>query len=99
MKRKLAMLLCLCVLMLPILTLAEESDWAEDLECATIGNCRESVNVREGAGKDFNVIGTAILGEEIKLLQWSGDESWCFVLYNDESNVGWVHRDYIVLQE
>lgn len=65
-------------------------------EPARIGRCQEWVNVRSDAGTGYGIIGKVYLGEEIELLQWNKDETWCKVLYNNGSNAGWVFGKYII---
>ena len=64
-------------------------------EKAIVVNVKEWANVRSGPGIDTEIAGRVYLGEQIELLQWNKDETWCKVLYNDGNNLGWLHYKFI----
>ena len=67
---------------------------APEHEQALIRGVREWCNVRAGAGTDSAVIGRANLGQQISLLRWNADESWCFVEFNGLQ--GWIAKQFIL---
>ena len=67
---------------------------APEREQALIRGVREWCNVRAGAGTDSAVIGRANLGQQISLLRWNADESWCFVEFNGLQ--GWIAKQFIL---
>ena len=67
---------------------------APEHEQALIRGVREWCNVRAGAGTDSAVIGRANLGQQISLLRWKADESWCFVEFNGLQ--GWIAKQFIL---
>ena len=67
---------------------------APEHEQALIRGVREWCNVRAGAGTDSAVIGRANLGQQISLLRWNADESWCFVEFNGLQ--GWIAKRFIL---
>lgn len=67
---------------------------APEHEQALIRGVREWCNVRAGAGTDSAVIGRANLGQQISLLRWNTDESWCFVEFNGLQ--GWIAKQFIL---
>lgn len=64
-------------------------------EQAVVVNCREWANVRSGPGTEYEIIGRVHPGEWISLLQWNWDETWCNILYDGESRLGWLHYAFI----
>ena len=67
---------------------------APEHEQALIRGVKEWCNVRAGAGTDSAVIGRANLGQQISLLRWNTDESWCFVEFNGLQ--GWIAKQFIL---
>ncbi len=67
---------------------------APEHEQALIRGVREWCNVRAGAGTDSAVVGRANLGQQISLLRWNADESWCFVEFNGLQ--GWIAKQFIL---
>ena len=67
---------------------------APEHEQALIRGVREWCNVRAGAGTNSAVIGRANLGQQISLLRWNADESWCFVEFNGLQ--GWIAKQFIL---
>ena len=67
---------------------------APEHEQALIRGVREWCNVRAGAGTDSAVVGRANLGQQISLLRWNADESWCFVEFN--GLLGWIAKQFIL---
>ena len=67
---------------------------APEHEQALIRGVKEWCNVRAGAGTDSAVIGRANLGQQISLLRWNADESWCFVEFNGLQ--GWIAKQFIL---
>lgn len=77
------------------------SDYYEPIEDITkyeqaiVVGCKEWANVRSGPGTDTEVVGQVTPGEQIELLQWNADETWCKILYNGGNNLGWLHYKFI----
>ncbi len=67
---------------------------APEHEQALIRGVREWCNVRAGAGTQNEIIGRANLGQQISLLRWNADESWCFVEFNGMQ--GWIAKQFIL---
>ena len=67
---------------------------APEHEQALIRGVKEWCNVRAGAGTNSAVIGRANLGQQISLLRWNADESWCFVEFNGLQ--GWIAKQFIL---
>ena len=67
---------------------------APEHEQALIRGVKEWCNVRAGAGTDSAVVGRANLGQQISLLRWNADESWCFVEFNGLQ--GWIAKQFIL---
>ena len=67
---------------------------APEHEQALIRGVKEWCNVRAGAGTNSAVIGRANLGQQISLLRWNADESWCFVEFN--GLLGWIAKQFIL---
>ena len=67
---------------------------APEHEQALIRGVKEWCNARAGAGTDSAVIGRANLGQQISLLRWNADESWCFVEFNGLQ--GWIAKQFIL---
>ena len=67
---------------------------APEHEQALIRGVKEWCNVRTGAGTDSAVIGRANLGQQISLLRWNADESWCLVEFNGLQ--GWIAKQFIL---
>ena len=67
---------------------------APEHEQALIRGVKEWCNVRAGAGTNSAVVGRANLGQQISLLRWNADESWCFVEFNGLQ--GWIAKQFIL---
>ncbi len=67
---------------------------APEHEQALIRGVREWCNVRAGAGTQSEIIGRANLGQQISLLRWNADESWCLVEFNGLQ--GWIAKQFIL---
>ena len=61
---------------------------------ATVVNCKNSVNVRAGAGTNTKKIGTAKKGARFECLGKSADGNWYKIQYNS-TTVAYIHKDYI----
>ncbi len=69
---------------------------AGDNEIVTIVNCKNSVNVRSGAGTNYSLVGAAPKGAQYKLLARVnvGSVTWFKVQYATGKD-GYIHEDYI----
>ena len=65
---------------------------------ATVVNCKNSVNVRAGAGTNTKKIGTAKKGAKFECLGKSDDGNWYKIQYNS-TTVAYIHKDYIDTSE
>ena len=102
------LLLCLAVTvaLMPAAVLAEEEEERVpdppiptpigDLQAGHIGNCRDYVNLRDGPGTTYPIIGRASLGTSIELLEWDREGEWCKILLGDRSSAAWVSGQFIV---
>ena len=75
-------------------------DWEplEDIrsyEQAIVIKCREWANVRSGPSTDTEIVGRVYLGESISLLEWNKGETWCKILYDGDSKLGWLYYKFI----
>ncbi len=71
---------------------------AEDIrsyEQAIVIHCKEWANVREGPGTNTAIVGRVYLGEQISLLEWNADETWCKIFYDGDSKLGWLYYKFI----
>lgn len=66
---------------------------------AVVGNCEAWANVRSGPGTSHDIIGRVFLHESIELTQWSTDQAWCKVTFNGGNSVGWLSRQFIIVQK
>ncbi|MDL2319416.1 SH3 domain-containing protein [Eubacteriales bacterium OttesenSCG-928-A19] len=56
-------------------------------------NCNEWVNVREGPGEEYAVIGRAYLGEALQVV---GEQNgWVECFYSGGDAVGWIRADFV----
>jgi uncharacterized protein YraI len=60
---------------------------------AATGVATGGVNVREGAGTDYDVIGTLAKGEIVEIVDCGG--GWCEI--NDDGDEGYVSAAYLAL--
>ena len=69
---------------------------AAENEIVTIVNCKNSVNVRSGAGTNYSLVGAAPKGAQYKLLARVkvGNATWFKVQYATGKE-GYIHEDYI----
>ena len=65
---------------------------------ATVVNCKNSVNVRAGAGTNTKKIGTAKKGARFECLGKSADGNWYKIQYNS-TTVAYIHKDYISVKD
>ena len=63
-------------------------------EKAVIQHVREWCNIRQRADINSDVTGRAMLGQEISLICWNEDETWCFVDCGGEQ--GWIAKQFIL---
>lgn len=63
-------------------------------EQALICGVQEWCNVRAGAGTQHEIVGRANLGQQISLLCWNADESWCYVEFDGME--GWIAKQFIL---
>ena len=57
-----------------------------------------NINVRAGPGVAFETMDTISSGDGVKVLRYSRDEEWAFILYNRSNNTakhGWVHESFL----
>lgn len=62
----------------------------------TIGNCKEWVNIRDGAGAQYPSLGQLKLGTPVTIVRWNSDKTWAFITYDDGNRGGWVAKEFIV---
>lgn len=67
-----------------------------ELQSGNIGNCKEWVNLREGPGKDYAIVGRIEKGAPIDLNGWSKDGAWCEIFYDNETRLAWVSGEFVV---
>ena len=77
-------------------TVTETETPAASNQKVTIVNCKNSVNVRSGAGTSYSLIGTAPKNAQYQLLSTIkvGSDTWYKVQYTS-AKVGYIHGDYI----
>ena len=77
-------------------TVTETETPASSNQKVTIVNCKNSVNVRSGAGKSNSLIGYAPKNAQYQLLSTIkvGSDTWYKVQYTS-AKVGYIHGDYI----
>ena len=77
-------------------TVTETETPASSNQKVTIVNCKNSVNVRSGAGKSNSLIGAAPKNAQYQLLSTIkvGSDTWYKVQYTS-AKVGYIHGDYI----
>ena len=77
-------------------TVTETETPASSNQKVTIVNCKNSVNVRSGAGTSYSLIGTAPKNAQYQLLSTIkvGSDTWYKVQYTS-AKVGYIHGDYI----
>ena len=77
-------------------TVTETETPAASNQKVTIVNCKNSVNVRSGAGTSYSLIGTAPKNAQYRLLSTIkvGSDTWYKVQYTS-AKVGYIHGDYI----
>ena len=70
---------------------------AAENEIVTIVNCKNSVNVRSGAGTNYSLVGAAPKGAQYKLLARVkvGNATWFKVQQYATGKEGYIHEDYI----
>lgn len=67
----------------------------KDYQNGVVFNVQQFVNVRSGPGTEYAIVGEAKLGSRLSLVEWNADETWCKVLFDDDSALGWIHHRYI----
>lgn len=65
-------------------------------QLAYIVGVKEFANVRSGPGTNHAIAGQAMLGEEVLLQRW--DDEWVYALYNDATQIGWIHGKFIAVR-
>lgn len=78
----------------PVIAPAAEAQF-DTLQRAQVSGVKSSASVRSGPGKGYGVLGQSPAGDILTLLRWSEDGLWCEVLFNDNSQRGWVWHEYI----
>lgn len=73
----------------------EEREPVRENQRATVINVREYANVRALPSTDAAITGQVSLGETIELLEWDETGTWCKIIYNGGSNLGWLHGKFI----
>lgn len=63
-------------------------------EQALIRGVKEWCNIRQRADINSDVTGRATLGQEISLICWNEDETWCYVDCDGEQ--GWIAKQFIL---
>lgn len=64
-------------------------------EQAIVVGVKEWANVRESPSTEAAIVGQVYLGESISLLQWNKDETWCKIMYDGDSRLGWLYYKFI----
>lgn len=95
-----ALLAMLCLLLTIAMAapsaLAVEDEEYYRLPSAKIGNCKEFINLRDGPGTTFDILGQIKKDTPIKLYQWNREAEWCMILYNGGDNLAWISGEFIV---
>lgn len=73
----------------------EEEPTPRHNQTATVVNVREYANIRTLPSTDATIVGQVALGEIIELVEWDETDTWCKIIYNGGSNLGWLHGKFI----
>ncbi|HWQ83952.1 MAG TPA: SH3 domain-containing protein, partial [Anaerolineales bacterium] len=57
----------------------------------------DSINVRSGPGKEYDILGSADKGEELEARGVSSDQDW-FLIYTPDLGEGWVSAPLVSLR-